>query len=95
MNGILTYATRCTAPTTTTGSAATTTTSRRAATSAFSTGLCLLGSRLGLASQLDGDLAVKDVLAVEVGDGALSLRRGRNVNEGVSDGTSGARVGGD
>jgi hypothetical protein len=53
-----------------------------------------LGSRLRLAGKLDGDLAVKDGLAVQLLDGAVGLGRGGNVNEGVADRAGGARVGG-
>lgn len=48
--------------------------------------------RLGLASELDGDLALEDLLAGELSDGTLSLARGREVDEGVADGAVGARV---
>lgn len=50
---------------------------------------------LGCAGKLDGDLAVKDGLAVELGDGTLSLGGGGERDKGVADGTRGARVGGD
>ena len=54
-----------------------------------------LGSGLGLAGELDGNLAVKDGLAVQLLDSAVGLRGGGDVNEGVADRASGARVGGD
>lgn len=47
------------------------------------------------AGELDGDLAVKDGLAVELSNGALGLRWGGEGDEGVADGTGGARVGRD
>jgi hypothetical protein len=50
---------------------------------------------LGSTRELDGDLAVKDGLAVELGDGAVGLGWRRQSDEGVADGTRGARVGGD
>jgi hypothetical protein len=53
-----------------------------------------LGSGLGLASKLDGDLAVKDRLSVELLDGAVGLGGSGDVNEGVADRAGGARVGG-
>jgi hypothetical protein len=49
----------------------------------------------GLASELDGNLAVKDGLAVQLLNGALGLVGGGQVDEGIANGTSGARVGGD
>lgn len=48
--------------------------------------------RLGLASELDGDLALEDLLARELSDGTLSLAGGREVDEGIADGAVGARV---
>jgi hypothetical protein len=50
---------------------------------------------LRLAGELDGHLAVEDGLAVQVLDGALGLGGSGYVNKGVTDGTSGARVGWD
>ena len=47
---------------------------------------------LRLARKLDGNLAVKDGLSVELRNGALSLGRSREVNKGVTDGTRGAGV---
>jgi hypothetical protein len=49
--------------------------------------------RLWLASKLNGDFAVKDSFAIQLGDGALSLGRSGQVNEGISDRASGARIG--
>jgi hypothetical protein len=48
--------------------------------------------RLGLASELDRDLALKDLLARELRDGTLSLSGCREVDEGVTDRAVGARV---
>jgi hypothetical protein len=45
--------------------------------------------------ELDGDLAVKDGLAVELGDRTLSLGGSGESDEGVADRAGGARVGGD
>lgn len=87
----MTYAT--TASTATTTAATTATTGGATAASRFG-GLGTLLGRLGLASELDGNLAVKDGLAIQLTDGTLSLRGGRDVNKGVTDGTSGAGVGG-
>ena len=50
---------------------------------------------LGLASELDGDLAVEDGLAVELGNGALGLRGRGEIDEGVAAGAGGAGVGRD
>lgn len=88
----ITYAT--TASTTTTTAATTATTGGATTASRFGSLVTLLG-RLGLASELDGNLAVKDGLAIQLTDGALSLRGGRDINKGVTDRTSGAGVGGD
>ena len=88
---ISTYAT--TARTATTTAATTATTGGATTTSRFGSLVALLGG-LGLASELDGNLAVKDGLAIQLTDGALSLRGSRDVNKGVADGTSGAGVGG-
>lgn len=54
-----------------------------------------LGVGLRSASKLDGNLAVKDGLAVELSDRTLCLGGRRQRDEGVSDGARGARVGGD
>jgi len=48
--------------------------------------------RLGLASELDRDLALENLLAGELSDGTLSLGGSREVDEGVTDGAVGARV---
>jgi hypothetical protein len=52
----------------------------------------LLASRLGLASELNGDLALEDLLAGELLDGTLSLGRSGEVDESVADRAVGARV---
>jgi hypothetical protein len=64
---------------------------------AFGTLTALSGgsSGLRLAGELHRHLAVEDALAVQLVDGALGLGRGRDVDEGVADGTGGAWVGGD
>ena len=66
-----------------------------AAAGTLSTRSVTLGVGLGGAGKLDGDLALEDGLAVELGNGALGLGGGRESNEGVADGAGGARVGGD
>ena len=84
---------------TTTATAATTSTGGGTAAGLASVALGsaagALGVGLGSAGELDGDLAVEDGLAVELGDGTLSLGRGREGNEGVADGARGAWVGWD
>lgn len=101
---LATYGSAATAGTTTattaTATTATATASSTAAT-ALSTGsvavgsFSLLASGLGLASELDRDLALEDLLAGELLNGALSLGGGREVDEGVANGTVGAGVLGD
>jgi len=79
--------------TTTAGTAAATSGVPAAGTLTLTVGtLGLLTSRLGLAGKLDGHLALKNLLAGELGDGALSLCWRGEVDEGVADGTVGARV---
>lgn len=84
--------------TTTTTTASASTPSRSSATRSLSTGtlsvgaLGLLTSGLRLASQLDGNLALKDLLARELLDGALGLSRSGEVDKGVTDRAIGARV---
>lgn len=80
-----------------TATTATATTAGRLATagSALTTLSGGLGSRLRLAGELDGNLAVKDGLAVQLLDGAVGLGGSGHVNEGVADRAGGARVGGD
>lgn len=51
--------------------------------------------RLGLAGKLDGDLALEDDESVELGDGTVGFRRGRQIDKGVTHGALGARVGRD
>jgi hypothetical protein len=67
-----------------------------AATSALGTTLKVgtlgLLVRLGLAGELDRDLALKDLLARELGDGAVGLAGSREVDKGVTDRAVGARV---
>lgn len=95
---VLTYTTATAA---TTATATATATPGRTAASALATGALtsstrlVLVVRLGLASKLDGDLALKDLLAAELVDGTLSLARGRQVNKGVADGLVRAGVLGD
>lgn len=88
-------ATTASTPTTGTASPATTT-GRLTAAGTFSTtlGVGTLGLlvRLGLASELDRDLALQDLLAGELGDGTLGLAGSREVDEGVTDRAVGARV---
>lgn len=95
----MTYSTSATSSAATTATAASTSASGGSATVlaavALSTAAGALSVSLGSAGQLDRDLAVEDGLAVELSNGALGLGRGRQSNEGVADGTRGARVGGD
>jgi hypothetical protein len=91
-----TAATSTTSTSTTATARTTATASRLAAACAFTTGtlsstLALL-VRLGLASELDGNLALKDLLARQLSDGTLSLAGSREVDKGVTDRTVGARV---
>ncbi len=92
------YKTYTTSASTTTAVAATatsTTTSRRATAGTLSTSsltLGLLTSRLRLAGELNGDLALQDLLARQLLDGTLGLTRCREVDEGVTNGTVGAGV---
>lgn len=50
--------------------------------------------RLGLAGNLDGDLALQDLLAGQLLDGRLRLGSSGKVDEGVADRAVGARVDG-
>jgi hypothetical protein len=85
-----------TAASSTATTATATTAGRLAATgSALTTLSGGLGSGLWLAGKLDGDLAVKDGLAVQLLDGAVGLGGSGDVNEGVADRAGGARVSGD
>jgi hypothetical protein len=54
--------------------------------------LSLVRSGLRLAGKLDRDLAFKDLLARELSNSTLSLAGSREVDEGVTDRTVGARV---
>lgn len=55
-------------------------------------GLSLLTSRLGLAGQLNGNLALEDLLAGELLNSTLGLGGSREVDEGVANGTVGTGV---
>lgn len=70
------------------------TTSGLAATVALtlSVGIGLLCVGFGLACELDGDLALQNLLARKLGNGALSLGGGGQVDEGVADRALGSRV---
>jgi hypothetical protein len=46
----------------------------------------------GLAGELDGDLALKDALAVQSSNGTLGFSWRREVDEGIANWTGGARV---
>lgn len=84
-----------TASTAATGTGTTaTTTSGLAAASAFtlSIGIGLLCIGLGLAGELNRNLALQNLLARELGNGALSLAGGGKVDEGVADRALGSRV---
>ena len=86
----------CTTLTTAIPATSTATTGRSAAvalTSALSVGtLSLLSGRLRLAGKLNGDLALQNLLAAKLGDGALGLSGGGEVDEGVANRSVGARV---
>lgn len=81
-----------------TATAATATTSRSSAARALSTRaitistLRLLTSRLRLASELDGNLALQDLLAGELLNGTLGLSGSRKIDEGVANGAVGTGV---
>ena len=96
-----TYASTASATSTASTSATATATTRSTAAGALATrsltvgSLGLLTSRLRLASKLNRDLALEDLLAGELLDGALSLAGGREVDESVADGAVGAGVLGD
>ncbi len=81
--------------------AATSTATRRRATALlalFSLCCTTLGGcpgRLRLASELDRDLAVEDVLTVQLVDGTFGLRRRGDVDESIAYRAVGAWVGGD
>lgn len=65
--------------------------SRNTLTSACST-LTLLASWLRLAGKLNRDLAIENLLAGEFSNGTLSLARGREIDEGISNWAVGAWV---
>ena len=101
----------CTYTTTTSSTAATATTTttstpRVATTSALSSSLysvstissggsLLLGCGLWLTRKLNRDLAVENLLARELSDGFLSFVGGREIDESITNGTSGTWVGWD
>jgi hypothetical protein len=94
-----TYTTASTATTTATSTTATSTATATGGLPAAGTlavlsvgTFSLVGSSLGLASKLDGDLALQDLLARELSNGALSLAGSGQVNKGVADRAVGARV---
>lgn len=90
-------ATASTATTATAGAATTTgglTTASALGTSTLAVVLGLLSS-LGLASELDRHLALKDLFSGELSDGAVGLGGGGEVDERVADGALGAGVLGD
>ncbi len=88
------------APTTSgaaTAAPASSTATARAAATSLTTACCLstasaLGLLLGLASKLDGHLAVEDVLPVERGDGAFGFAWRGKVDEGIAHWAASARV---
>lgn len=90
-----------TATTATTSAATSAATTRGSAARALRAGalsvstLSLLTSRLGLASQLNGNLSLEDLLAGKLSNGTISLVRGRKVDKSVSDRAVGTRVLGD
>lgn len=95
----MTYATASTTATTATATAATASaTSRGTAAGTFRTRtltistLCLLTSRLRLASELNGDLTLEDLLAGELLDSALGFRRGGEIDKSVANRAVGTRV---
>lgn len=63
-----------------------------ASTLTLAVGIGLVGTSFGLASELDRDLALQDLLARELGNGALGLGGGGQVDECVADRTLGSRV---
>lgn len=91
----LASATASTSSTATTASAATGGVATAGAISVLAALSVGSSGRLGFASELNRHLAVENGLSVEVLDGALGLGRGGYVNEGVTDGASGAWVGRD
>jgi hypothetical protein len=57
-------------------------------------GSVLVARRAGLPGELNTHLPLLDLLAAELLDGTISLLLGGEVDEGITDGTTGARVGG-
>lgn len=91
-----TYSTGTTGTAAVTSTATTTTATRSTAASALGAStlgsLSLLTSRLGLSGQLNGNLALEDLLAGELLDSTLGLGGSREVDEGVANGTVGTGV---
>lgn len=86
-----------TSATTTAATATATAAARRSAavtlTGALSVGtLCFLSGRLRLAGKLNRNLALQNLLAAKLGNSALGLSGGREVDEGVANRSVGARV---
>jgi hypothetical protein len=79
-----------TSPTT---AASRTTTAGLVATTTFAAAYTTLGLRLRLAGKLDRHLALKDDLAIELRNGALSLGWSGQVDKGIANWTVGARIG--
>lgn len=92
MSTYTTTAAAATAPTTATTASGGTAASALATLALTSGTRLVLVVRLGLASKLDGDLALQDLLPAELVDGPLGLARGRQVNKGVADRLVRARV---
>lgn len=97
------FAVTYTAATTATRTAATATArptataSRLAAAGTLTTGTLSVGTlrlvvRLGLAGELNRNLALQNLLARQLSDGTLSLAGGRKVDESVTDRALGTRV---
>jgi len=95
----VTYSTSTTSSAAATATAATTSTGRSTtaglASVALGTATGTLSMGLGSAGKLNGDFAVEDSLAVELGDGTFGLGRGRQSHKGVADRARGTWVGGD
>lgn len=88
-----------TTSTATSATSRTSTTATTPTTAGIAPARLAVGSRFGscgrlirLARQLHGDLAVKNGLAIELAQRALSLRGSRDIDKGVADWASGARV---
>ncbi len=93
----ITYTLATTASTTATATARTATATSGLAAAGTIAGTLTVGalgllSRLGLAGELDGDLALEDLLAGELSDGALSLVGCGKVDESIADRAVGTRV---